>query len=206
MIDKSVKYKPIHRLFIANRGEIAVRIHQTAKEMGITTIGVITKSELQTPADEEVFIEGDTLTQTYLNIDAIINAALIKKADAIHPGYGFLSENPAFAEATHKAGLIFVGPTADVIREIGDKTNARILAQSLDIPVTKGFFGTAEEIYKQKKELPYPLLIKAAAGGGGKGMTMVDSVHELEKKLKQAEREAERYFGDKTLLVANLDI
>ena len=201
MIDKSVKYKPIHRLFIANRGEIAVRIHQTAKEMGITTIGVITKSELQTPADEEVFIEGDTLAQTYLNIDAIINAALIKKADAIHPGYGFLSENPAFAEATHKAGLIFVGPTADVIREIGDKTNARILAQSLDIPVTKGFFGTAEEIYKQKKELPYPLLIKAAAGGGGKGMTMVDSVHELEKKLKQAEREAERYFGDKTLLV-----
>ena len=201
MIDKSVKYKPIHRLFIANRGEIAVRIHRTAKEMGITTIGITTKSELQTPADEEVFIEGDTLAQTYLNIDAIINAALLKKADAIHPGYGFLSENPAFAAAAHKEGLIFVGPTANVIREIGNKTNARILAQTLDIPVTKGFFGTVEEIYKQKQELPYPLLIKAAAGGGGKAMTMVDSASELQKKLKQAEREAERYFGDKTLLV-----
>ena len=116
MIDKSVKYKPIHRLFIANRGEIAVRIHRTAKEMGITTIGITTKSELQTPADEEVFIEGDTLAQTYLNIDAIINAALLKKADAIHPGYGFLSENPAFAAAAHKEGLIFVGPTANVIK------------------------------------------------------------------------------------------
>ena len=144
------------KILIANRGEIAVRIHQTAKEMGITTIGVITKSELQTPADEEVFIEGDTLAQTYLNIDAIINAALIKKADAIHPGYGFLSENPAFAEATHKAGLIFVGPTADVIREIGDKTNARILAQSLDIPVTKDFLEQQKRYTNRRKN--YPIL------------------------------------------------
>ena len=201
MIDKSIKYKPIHRLFIANRGEIAVRIHKTAKEMGITTIGVITKSELHTKADEEVFIEGYTLAETHLNIDAVINAALAKKADAIHPGYGFLSENPAFAEAAQKAGLKFVGPTANVIREIGNKTNARLLAQSLGIPVTKGLFGTVKEIYKQKQKLPYPLLIKAAAGGGGKAMTIVESPSELQKKLKQAEREAERYFGDKTLLV-----
>ncbi len=201
MIENSVKYRPIHRLFIANRGEIAVRINRTAKKMGITTIGVITKSEPQTPADEEVFIEGDTLAQTYLNINAIIKAALSKKADAIHPGYGFLSENPAFAEAVKQAGIIFIGPTADVIRQVGDKTNARLLAQSLEIPVTKGFFGTVDEIYDQHKELPYPLLIKAAAGGGGKAMTMVASHSELEEKLNQAEREAERYFGDKTLLV-----
>ena len=201
MIENSVKYRPIKRLFIANRGEIAVRIHRTAKEMGITTIGVITKSELYTPADEKIFIEGDTLLDTFLNIEAIIEAALAKKADAIHPGYGFLSENPTFVEAAQKAGLIFVGPTAHTIREIGNKTNARILAQSLDIPVTKGFFGTVEEIYKQKQELPYPLLIKAAAGGGGKAMTMVESPKKLQLKLNQAEREAERYFGDKTLLV-----
>ena len=201
MIDKSIYYRPIHRLFIANRGEIAVRIHKTAKEMGITTIGVTTKSENRTPADEEVFIEGDTLADTFLNVGAIIKAALAKKADAIHPGYGFLSENPALAEAAQQAGLLFVGPPANAIKEIGNKTNARLLAQSLDIPTTKGVFGTADEIYKQQHTLPYPLLIKGAAGGGGKGMAIIASEIELQKKLKQAEREAERYFSDKTLLV-----
>ncbi len=204
MIDNSVIYRPIRRLLIANRGEIAVRIIRTAKKMGITTIGVITKSEPYTNADESILIKGETLTETYLNIEAIIEAALLKNADAIHPGYGFLSENPLLVEATHKAGLIFVGPTAEVVRKIGDKTNARLLAQSLDIPTTKGFFGTVAEIYKEKQNLPYPIIIKAAAGGGGKGMTMVATPTELSSKLKQAEREAERYFGDNTLLVEQL--
>ncbi len=201
MIDNSVKYRPINRLLVANRGEIAVRIIRTAREMGITTIGIVTHSEPYTTADEEILLDGDTLAETYLNVEGIIKAALTKKADAIHPGYGFLSENPLLAEASQQAGLIFVGPTADVIRKIGDKTNARLLAQSLEIPVTKGLFGTVEEIYSKKQTLPYPLLIKAAAGGGGKAMLMVSSSDELHSKLKQAEREAERYFGDKTLLV-----
>lgn len=201
MIDNSVKYRPIHRLLVANRGEIAVRIIRTAREMGITTIGVVTKSDPYTTADEEILLEGDILAETYLNIDAIIKAALTKEADAIHPGYGFLSENPLLAHAVQQAGIIFVGPTAHVIQKIGDKTNARLLAQSLDIPVVKGFFGTVEEIYKQKHTLPYPLLIKAAAGGGGKAMILVSSSTELHSKLIQAEREAERYFGNKTLLV-----
>lgn len=201
MINDSVKYRPIQRLFIANRGEIAARIHRTAMEMGITTIGVITEFELQTPADENILVEGKTVADTYLNITAIINAAVATKADAIHPGYGFLSENPSFAAAVQQAGLVFVGPSADVIRRVGDKTNARLLAQSLNIPVTKGLFGTADEIFKQKQELSYPLLIKAAAGGGGKAMTLVASPSELQAKLKQAKREAERYFGDTTLLV-----
>ena len=200
MIDNSTTYRPINRLLIANRGEIAVRIIRTAKRMGITTIGVITKAEPYTTADEHILLEGDTLSETYLNVEAIVNAAQTKKADAIHPGYGFLSENPLLVEATNQAGLIFVGPTAEVVRKIGDKTNARLIAQSLDIPVTKGLFGTVEEIDKQKQSLPYPLLIKAAAGGGGKAMTMVTSPTELHSKLKQAEREAERYFDDKTLL------
>lgn len=204
MINNSVKYRPIQRLLVANRGEIAVRIIRTAKEMGITTIGVVTKFEPRTTADEEIFLEGDSLVETYLNVEAIIKAALAKKADAIHPGYGFLSENPLLAEASQKAGLLFVGPAAEVIRKTGDKTNARRLAQSLDIPVTKGFFGTVEEIYKQKQELPYPLLVKAAAGGGGKAMIMVISPTELYSKLKQASREAERYFDNKTLLVEQL--
>lgn len=201
MIDKSVKYRPINRLLIANRGEIAVRIIRTAREMGITTIGIVTQSEPHTTADEKILLEGDTLAQTYLNVEAIVKAALAKGADAIHPGYGFLSENSLLAEATHQAGLLFVGPKAKVIREIGNKTNARLLAQSLNIPVTKGYFGTMEQIYQQRHDLPYPLLIKAAAGGGGKAMLMVDEPTELHTKLKQAEREAERYFGDKTLLV-----
>lgn len=200
MIDNSVKYRPINRLLVANRGEIAVRIIRTAREMGITTIGIVTHSEPYTTADEEILLVGDTLAETYLNVEGIIKAALIKKADAIHPGYGFLSENPLLAEAAQQARLIFVGPTADVIRKIGDKTNARLLAQSLEIPVAKGLFGTVEKISKLK-ELPYPLLIKAAAGGGGKAMLMVANPDELDSKLKQAEREAERYFGDKTLLV-----
>ncbi len=201
MSNNSVIYRPIHRLLVANRGEIAVRIIRTARKMGITTIGIVTQSEPQTTADEAILLEGDTLAETYLNVKAIINAALTKKVDAIHPGYGFLSENPLLVEATNQAGLIFVGPTADVIRKIGDKTNARHVAQSLDIPITKGLFGTVEEIYKKKQELPYPLLIKAAAGGGGKAMLMVTSPIELYSKLKQVSREAERYFGDKTLLV-----
>ena len=204
MIDNSVKYRPIHRLLVANRGEIAVRIIRTAKAMGITTIGIVTKFEPHTMADEAILLEGDSIADTYLNVEAIVTAAIVKKADAIHPGYGFLSENPLLVEATQEAGLIFVGPTADAVRKIGDKTNARQLAESLDIPITKGFFGMVDEIYKKKQDLPYPLLIKAAAGGGGKGMIMVSSPTELYYKLKQAEREAERYFGDKTLLVEQL--
>ncbi|MDD4729657.1 MAG: biotin carboxylase N-terminal domain-containing protein, partial [Dysgonamonadaceae bacterium] len=204
MIDNSVKYRPIHRLLVANRGEIAVRIIRTAKAMGITTIGIVTKFEPHTMADEAILLEGDSIADTYLNVEAIVTAAIVKKADAIHPGYGFLSENPLLVEATQEAGLIFVGPTADVVRKIGDKTNARQLAESLDIPITKGFFGMVDEIYKKKQDLPYPLLIKAAAGGGGKGMIMVSSPTELYSKLKQAEREAERYFGNKTLLMEQL--
>lgn len=204
MTDNTVKYRPIHRLLVANRGEIAVRIIHTAKKMGIATIGIVTEAEPHTTADESVFIEGTSLAETYLNVETIIHAALSKKADAIHPGYGFLSESPALAQATHQAGLIFVGPTADVIRKMGDKTNARLLAQSLSIPVAKGLFGSVEEIYSQKQSLPYPLLVKAAAGGGGKAMLMVTSPTELHSTLLQAQREAERYFGDKNLLVEQL--
>lgn len=204
MVNNSVRHHSIQRLLVANRGEIAVRIIRTAKKMGITTIGIVTEAEPQTTADEEIFLEGTTLSETYLNVETLVKAALTKKADAIHPGYGFLSENPALAEATHQAGLIFVGPTADVIRKMGDKTNARLMAQSLGIPVAKGLFGSVEKIYNQKQNLPYPLLVKAAAGGGGKAMLMVTSPTELHSTLLQAQREAERYFGDKNLLVEQL--
>lgn len=204
MIDKSLKYRPINRLLVANRGEIAVRIIRTAKAMGVSTIGIVTELEPFSTADETVFLKGNTVSETYLNIEAIIDATVATKADALHPGYGFLSENPLLAEAAQKAGVIFVGPPADAIRKVGDKTSARLIAQSLDIPVTKGFFGKVEEIYKQKQSLPYPIVIKAAAGGGGKAMIQVASPAELNEKLKQAEREAERYFGDKNLLVEQL--
>lgn len=204
MTNNKVKYRPIQRLLIANRGEIAARVVRTAKKMGITTIGIVTESEPQTTADEAVMIKGSSLVDTYLNIEKIIEAALFKQADAIHPGYGFLSENSSFAKATERAGILFIGPTADVIEQMGDKTNARLIAQSLNIPVAKGFVGSAEEIYSQKQKLPYPVLVKAAAGGGGKAMLMVASPTELHATLIQAQREAERYFGDSKLLVEQL--
>ena len=196
------------KILIANRGEIAVRIIRACREMGIQTVAVYSEADKEALhtmlADESICIGPAPSTESYLDMERILSACVAVKADAIHPGYGFLSENPLLVEATHKAGLIFVGRTAEAVRKIGDKTNARLLAQSLDIPVTKGFFGTLDDIYKQKQDLPYPLLIKAAAGGGGKGMTMVVTPTELYSKLKQAEREAESYFGDKTLLIEQL--
>lgn len=203
-IDQSIQYRPISRLLIANRGEIAVRIIKTARTMGITTIGIVTDLEQHTTADEKIYLSGDSVTDTYLNVEAVVNAALEKKADAIHPGYGFLSENPAFIEAVVKAGMIFVGPSAATVSKIGDKNRARELALSLKVPVTQGAYGTADEIYSQRETVVYPALIKAVAGGGGKGMIIVETENELYDKLHQAEREAERYFGNGALLIEQL--
>lgn len=203
-IDQSIQYRPISRLLIANRGEIAVRIIKTARAMGITTIGIVTDLEEYTTADEKIYLSGDSVAETYLNVEAVVMAALEKKADAIHPGYGFLSETPTFIDAVVRAGMIFVGPSADAVREIGDKYRARELALSLNVPVTQGIYGSAKEIDSQRTSIIYPALIKAVAGGGGKGMIIVESENELSDKLHQAEREALRYFGNGALLIEQL--
>ncbi len=193
-------------LLIANRGEIAVRVMRTAKEMGIRTIAVYSDADSDTPhvlqADDAVCIGSAEPAQSYLNIEAILKAAKESGAKAIHPGYGFLSENPEFARAVDEAGLIFVGPAAEVMAALGDKTSARELARSQGVPVTPGFEkrdASAEELEAAAKEIGYPVLIKAAAGGGGKGMRVVSDPALLVESAKQAASEAKSAFGDGTI-------
>ena len=142
-----------------------------------------------------------SLKDTYLNIQKIIDAALDSGAEAIHPGYGFLSENPDFAEACRQNNLIFIGPNADTMRLMGNKIAARKVAIENDIPVTFGLTGSLVDIMAQADTLPYPVLIKAAAGGGGKGMHIVRQKENLKDELERASREAEKYFGDGTVFV-----
>lgn len=201
MTNNNIPYRPIKRLLIANRGEIAVRIHRSAKKMGITTIGLTTEAEPESVADEQALLKGSSLAETYLNADAIIALAIRHGADAIHPGYGFLSENATFAEKTEQAGLLFVGPSASSIRQMGHKITAREMAASHQVPITQSLQGSVEEILAKSTLLPYPLLIKAAAGGGGKGMVKINHPDELVNKLPQTAREASNYFGDGTIYV-----
>lgn len=201
MHNSTVQFRPVGRLLIANRGEIAVRIHRTAKRMGLTTIGVVTQAEPETQADEAAWLQGDTLAATYLNADALVALALKYEADALHPGYGFLSENADFAAKVEAAGLLWVGPAPEAIRRMGDKVEARKTAQELGLPLTASAEGSLEEVLSQSTRLNYPLLIKAAAGGGGKGMVKIADEQALLERLPQTAREAASYFGDDRLYV-----
>ena len=201
MTYKNIAFRPIRRLLIANRGEIAQRIVKSARKMGITTIGLITDREPISVADETVLLKGSSLAETFLNARAIIALALQHRADAIHPGYGFLSENAEFARQVEAAGLIFIGPSPDAIEKMGNKMAARRIATDNKVPVIQSLEGTINEISKQAGQLHYPLLIKAAAGGGGKGMVKVEQPDMLAEKLSQTSREAKSYFGDGTVYV-----
>ena len=201
MTYKNIAFRPIRRLLIANRGEIAQRVVKSARKMGITTIGLITNREPMSVADEPVLLEGSSLAETFLNARAIIAIALQHRADAIHPGYGFLSENAEFARQVEAAGLIFVVPSPDAIEKMGNKMAARRIAMDNKVPVIQSLEGTISEISKQAGQLHYPLLIKASAGGGGKGMVKVEHPDMLAEKLSQTSREAKSYFGDGTVYV-----
>ena len=183
---------PIRKILIANRGEIVVRIARTAREMGIDTVAVYTDADCTSPhlraADESVLIG-----PSYLDIDRILDAARRTHADAIHPGYGFLAENADFAGACRNAGILFIGPSADAIRMMGSKTAAREVAASAGVPVVPSI--------DHKKAVGFPLLIKASAGGGGRGMRIVNAEAQLDEALESARSEAERAFGDGSLLV-----
>ncbi|TCO06112.1 acetyl/propionyl/methylcrotonyl-CoA carboxylase subunit alpha [Natronoflexus pectinivorans] len=196
---KSFKPKQIQRIFIANRGEIASRIVKTARKMGITTIGLTTQMDNWCDADEKSFLQGHTLAETYLNIDAIIELASAFKADAIHPGYGFLSENHTFAKAVEDAGMIFIGPSHQAIHQMGNKLNARGIAQRLKIPITPSISGSANEVLENISKLNFPIVVKAAAGGGGKGMYKVNQPEKLPEIIARASREAVSYFGNETV-------
>jgi acetyl-CoA carboxylase biotin carboxylase subunit len=197
---------PIKKLLIANRGEIALRIHRACHEMGIKTVAVHSTADADAMhvrlADETVCIGPPAATDSYLNIPNIISAAEVVHADAIHPGYGFLSENAQFAEIVESHGIIWVGPTPEHIRTMGDKIEAKRTAAKLGLPLVPGSAGAIEsvaEAHKLAGEIGYPVLIKAASGGGGRGMKVVQSDDELESLMSQAAAEARSAFGDDTV-------
>jgi acetyl-CoA carboxylase biotin carboxylase subunit len=200
--------RPLRTLLIANRGEIARRIQRTARAMGIRTVAVFSDADRDAlfvrEADVAFRLGGPESKDSYLRIDRILEAAQKTGADAIHPGFGFLAENDAFAQAVIDAGLIFVGPSPEAIRGMGKKREAKLAAQKLGVPVVPGGKGddqSDEGLAKSAKEVGYPVLLKASAGGGGKGMRVVRKDEELLAAIQGARREGEASFGDGTLIV-----
>ncbi|MGE3873818.1 MAG: acetyl-CoA carboxylase biotin carboxylase subunit [Parvibaculaceae bacterium] len=195
-------------VLIANRGEIACRVIRTARRMGLRTIAVYSDADADalhvTQADEAVRIGGPLARDSYLKMDAIIEAAGKTGAEAIHPGYGFLSENAAFAEACAKAKIVFVGPPSAAIRAMGGKSEAKALMAKAQVPLVPGYHGEDQDaatLEKAADEIGYPVLIKASAGGGGKGMKVAESKAEFRDQLASAKREAQSSFGDDRVLI-----
>jgi len=198
----------IRKLLIANRGDVASRVMATAKRMGIATVAVFSEADALLPfvreADEAVCIGPAAAVESYLSIERILEAAARVGADAIHPGWGFLAENARFARAVEDAGLIFVGPTPESIETMGDKRRAKAIAIEMGIPVIEGIVPESQEfslLLAAARELGAPLLLKASAGGGGKGMKRLDSLEGVEDAIRSAQREAEAAFGDGSLLL-----
>tara|TARA_Y100000590_G_scaffold189358_1_gene215710 strand:+ start:774 stop:2111 length:1338 start_codon:yes stop_codon:yes gene_type:complete len=194
----------INKLLIANRGEIALRILRAAKELKIPTVAAYSEADKDLMhvkmADESICIGPADSSLSYLNIPAIISAMELSGADGVHPGYGFLSENPDFAEKVEKSGLGFVGPSASVIRMMGNKVSAKEFALDAGLPIVPGSTGPIEEdMYKKAEELGYPIIIKAASGGGGRGMRIVNSKEELESSIELTQQESAIAFGDSTV-------
>lgn len=191
------------KILIANRGEIALRVHRACKEMGISTVAVHSEADRDAMhvrlADESVCIGPASATDSYLNIPAIISACEVTDADAVHPGYGFLSENARFAEIVEAHDMAFIGPTAEHIRIMGDKITAKTTVADAGIPVVPGSDGgvdTIEEARKVAEKVGFPLLVKAAAGGGGRGMRLAPTREDLDEALMAAQQEAIAAFGN----------
>lgn len=196
------------KILVANRGEIAVRIIGACRALGISTVAVYSDADRNAvhlrSADESVYIGAAPSRDSYLRIDRIIEAAQRTGAEAIHPGYGFLSENADFAEACKSAGIVFIGPSPDSIRKMGLKNSARGIASSVGVPVVPGYDGEDQSdsrLWAEALRIGLPVLFKASAGGGGRGMRVVESAEELEGAVASARREAESAFGDGTLLI-----
>ncbi|MCW5774312.1 MAG: ATP-grasp domain-containing protein, partial [Rhodospirillaceae bacterium] len=196
------------RILIANRGEIACRVIRTARRFAIETVAVYSDADADAmhvaEADAAVHIGGAAPTASYLDAEAILAAAKATGAEAIHPGYGFLSENAGFAEACARAGLVFIGPPPDAIRAMGSKSAAKALMEKAGVPVVPGYHGADQDpalLAKEAARIGYPVLIKAVAGGGGKGMRRVDKPEEFAEALDGARREAKGAFKDDAVLV-----
>ena len=200
--------RKINKLLVANRGEIALRVMRTAREMGIKTVAVYSEADRQALhvrfADESICIGPPPSSESYLRHDKIIAAALESGADAIHPGYGFLSENEVFATEVIKAGLLFIGPPPEAIRIMGNKLSAKNAAAKFNVPLVPGTAEPITDIAKAKKiskEIGYPILIKASAGGGGKGMRIVQNEGEFVEQMDRAVSEAKSAFGDGAVFI-----
>jgi len=200
--------KTIQKILIANRGEIARRIMRTCRKMGIATVAVYSDADADMPfvaeADEAVRLGPAPSAESYLRIDKILDAAASTGSDAVHPGYGFLAENAAFADACAEAGVVFIGPTPDAIRAMGSKREAKALVSKAGVPVIPGYDGADQDpaVLAQKAvEVGFPVLLKASAGGGGKGMKLVREEAGLDDAIASAAREGLSSFGDGTLLV-----
>ena len=201
-----VATKQITRLLIANRGEIAHRIIRTAHEMGINTVAIYADSDASATfvreADQAIALKGKTSAETYLNVAKVLDACKRTDADAVHPGYGFLAENSEFAKAVITAGMVWVGPSVKAISAMADKISAKRLMKEADVPTLPAHeLGTDDDIFTAAKEIGYPVLVKASAGGGGRGMRVVKTKGDLAEAVDSARREASAAFGDDTLFL-----
>ncbi len=193
----------VEKVLIANRGEIALRIIRSCRELDIATVAVystVDKKALHVQLADEAVCVGDSLSnKSYLNIPNILAAATSRGVDAIHPGYGFLAENDKFAEMCNDHGITFIGPSPNAIRSMGDKSTAKETMERVGVPTvpgSKGLLSNVEEAYEMAQEIGYPVIIKATAGGGGRGMRLVENKANLEKMFKAAQGEAEAAFGN----------
>ena len=207
-MDRSKHFRPFRTLLIANRGEIACRVIRTAKAMGLRTVAVYSEADRDAmhvaDADEAVLLGPARARDSYLNIERVIEAARQSGAEAVHPGYGFFSESAEFAQACFEAGFIFVGPTADMIRAMGSKSGSKMLMEKAGVPLVPGYHGEAQDdatLAKAAGHIGFPVLVKASAGGGGRGMRIVRSAGELSAALISAKREAKAAFGDDRMLI-----
>jgi 3-methylcrotonyl-CoA carboxylase alpha subunit len=208
MMDRSKHFRQFRTLLIANRGEIACRVIRTAKAMGLRTVAVYSDADRDAMhvamADEAVLLGPARARDSYLNIARVIEAARQSGAQAVHPGYGFLSENAEFAQACLDAGLVFVGPTAEMMTAMGSKSGSKALMEKAGVPLVPGYHGEAQDettLAKAADKIGFPVLVKASAGGGGRGMRAVNSAGELAAAIVSAKREAKAAFGDDRMLI-----
>jgi len=198
----------IKKILIANRSEIACRVIRTAKKMGIQTVAIYSESDTNSlhvkQADQAIYVGPSPAPTSYLNVNAILDAVKLSGADAVHPGYGFLSENAAFAETLEKQNIRFIGPSANSIRKMGDKIQAKKIAQKAEVQVVPGFMGSVKsekDALKIASKIGYPIMLKAAAGGGGKGIRIVRNEAEMQQAISSTKNEAKNNFADERLFI-----
>src|ERR671916_1260032 len=197
------------KILVANRSEIAIRVMRTLEELGIASVAVYSEPDRDSPharrADEAYLLGPGPATESYLAVERILDVARRAGAEAIHPGYGFLAENAAFARACEEAGIVFIGPPADAIDAMGSKTRAREIMRDAGVPIVPGTTDPVESVEDARtvidESIGYPVAIKAAGGGGGKGFRVAQAEHELEKAFEGASREGEKFFSDSTVYI-----